>query len=217
MVVAAGRGVRFGRRKQYARLAGRSVLEWSVAAATEACVGVVVVLPPEDVAAVGGDLHEVVVVPGGETRSASVRSGLDAVPSAVEVVAVHDAARPLAGADVWARVLAAVSAGADAAIPVVPVTDTIKQVDGTGSVRTLDRDSLVAVQTPQAFRADVLRRAHAGAGEATDDAALVEALGGRVVLVEGGVDNLKMTTTADLLVAEALARRGPVGAGRGEA
>ena len=107
-----------------------------------------------------------------------MRAGLAAVPADAEIVVVHDAARPLAGADLFQRTVAAVRAGADAAIPGVPVTDTVKQVEDGRVVATVDRSRLVAVQTPQAFRAAVLRRAHAGDPEATDDAALVEALGG---------------------------------------
>jgi 2-C-methyl-D-erythritol 4-phosphate cytidylyltransferase len=214
VVVAAGSGVRFGLRKQHADLAGRSVLTRSVDAALAACGGVVVVVPADEApgagASTGVDPAVDAVVAGGVTRSASVRAGLAAVPPAAEVIAVHDAARPLAAPEVWGRVLGAVLDGADGAIPVVAVTDTIKQVDAVGALRTLDRSSLVAVQTPQAFRAAILRRAHAGGDEATDDAALVEALGGRVVAVDGRTDNLKITTPADLHVAAALLRQGEV-------
>lgn len=223
IVVAAGRGLRFGRPKQYAELHGRPVVEWSLAAARAACGGVVLVVPADDVdrfvdgawrperAAAGGvpstlatRTAPAVVVAGGDTRSASVRAGLAAVPPTTETVVVHDAARPLADAGVWARVLAAVAGGADGAVPVVPVTDTIKQVDAAGRLTTLDRSTLVAVQTPQAFRSAVLRRAHAAGGDATDDAALVEAVGGRVVAVDGDPANVKITTPRDLVVAASL-------------
>jgi 2-C-methyl-D-erythritol 4-phosphate cytidylyltransferase len=212
VVVAAGSGTRFGRRKQYALLRGETVLARSVRVAVSACDGVVVVAPAEDVVEVSHLLDPLnlrhpgalTVVAGGATRSASVRAGLAAVPPAASVVAVHDAARPLADLGVWARVLAAVRAGADAAIPVVAVTDTIKQRDGSGRLRTLDRSQLVAVQTPQAFRAAVLRAAHEAGADATDDAALVEALGAQVAVVEGAAENLKITVPADLLVAEVL-------------
>ena len=139
---------------------------------------------------------------GGERRSDSVRCGLDAVPDDCDIVVVHDGARPLASAELFESVIEAVLAGADAAIPGVPVTDTIKQIDDEGCViGTLDRDDLVAVQTPQAFRAAVLRRAHEGGPDATDDAALVEAVGGIVVVVPGEPANLKITTRHDLGVA----------------
>jgi 2-C-methyl-D-erythritol 4-phosphate cytidylyltransferase len=112
---------------------------------------------------------------------------------------VHDAARPFANEDDFARVIAAVADGADGAVPAIPVADTIKVVDDTGQVmRTPPRGSLRAVQTPQAFRAEVLRRAHASLGEGTDDAALVEAEGGKVVVVDGDVLNRKITTRDDL-------------------
>jgi 2-C-methyl-D-erythritol 4-phosphate cytidylyltransferase len=151
----------------------------------------------------------VVVVAGGPTRSASVRAGLAAVPAEAEVLVVHDAARPLATPALFERVVAAVRAGADGAVPGLPVPDTIKRVDpGSGEVvETLDRPSLRAIQTPQAFSAAVLRRAHENGGDATDDAALVEAAGGRVVVVDGDPANLKITGPDDLVRAELLLTR----------
>ena len=141
------------------------------------------------------------------TRSASVRAGLAAVPASADVICVHDAARPLASPDIYRRVIEAVLDGADAAIPAVAVTDTIKAIDrpvdvasdGWGRVvETPDRSRLVAVQTPQAFRADRLRAAHASGSDATDDAALVEAAGGTVVVVRGDTNNRKITEPGDL-------------------
>ena len=127
------------------------------------------------------------------------------LPDDVDVVAVHDAARPLAPLTLWSEVIDAVRRGADGAIPSTPVTDTVKEVGGDGHLVTLDRSRLVAVQTPQAFRAQMLRKVHAGGGDATDDASLVEAAGGRVVLVEAPAGNLKITSPLDLVVATALA------------
>jgi 2-C-methyl-D-erythritol 4-phosphate cytidylyltransferase len=195
VVVAAGSGARFGAPKQYERLGDRRVLDWSLAAARSVADGVVLVVAPER----AGDPEAAadVVVAGGGTRSASVRAGLAAVPEGTAVVVVHDAARPGASPGLFAAVVAAVREGADAAVPGVPVVDTIKRVVD-GVVETLDRSQLVAVQTPQAFRAAALRAAHAGGGEATDDGALVEAAGGRVVIVPGEPDNVKVTTPADL-------------------
>jgi 2-C-methyl-D-erythritol 4-phosphate cytidylyltransferase len=126
------------------------------------------------------------------------------VPVEVDVVVVHDAARPLASRRLFARVIAAVRAGADAAVPGVPVTDTVKRVRDHRVVETVRRDDLVAVQTPQAFRRSVLEAAHAGGGLDTDDAALVEAAGGTVLVVEGEARNLKLTLVADLELAQAL-------------
>lgn len=154
--------------------------------------GVVVVVPADDADREGG-------VAGGATRSDSVRAGLASVPAHADIVCVHDAARPLASPDLYARVIDAVRAGADGAIPGVPVTDTVKVIDNDGVVvDTPDRASLVAVQTPQAFRAAALREAHEFGGEATDDAALVEAMGGRIVVVDGEPSNRKITTPDDL-------------------
>jgi len=145
------------------------------------------------------------VVVGGTTRADSVRAGLAAVPADAAVIVVHDAARPLAGPVLFGAVVDAVRGGrADGAVPVVPVTDTLKRVEGGQVVATLDRDGLVTVQTPQAFRAGALRAAHAGAGEATDDAGLLEAAGGTVVTVEGDPRNLKLTRPEDLALAESL-------------
>lgn len=207
VVVAGGSGQRFGALKQFADLGGRSLLTWSVGAARQACSGVVAVVPdPADPRAL--EVPADAVVAGGATRSASVRAGLAAVPASAAVVVVHDAARPLVEPATWAAVIAAVVAGADAAIPVVPITDTIKQVAEDGTLLTLDRSRLVAVQTPQAFAADVLRRAHAGGTDATDDAALVETLGGHVARVPGHARNLKITDPDDLVVAAALLRAG---------
>jgi 2-C-methyl-D-erythritol 4-phosphate cytidylyltransferase len=206
VVVAGGSGQRFGQMKQFALLAERPVVEWAVAACRPSAAGVVLVLPRD--AAADGAHGADVVVEGGATRAESVRLGLAAVPHDADVIVVHDAARPLASAALFRAVIAAVSSGeAGGAIPGVPVSDTIKMVDGTHSVtQTLDRSTLVAVQTPQAFGAALLRRAHAEGGEATDDAALVEALGATVRVVPGDPRNLKITTPADLGTAERLLR-----------
>jgi len=205
VVVAAGAGSRFGAPKQFADLGGRPVLEWSLASARQTCKGVVLVLPAERTGGADSKAWDAdVVVAGGASRSESVRAGLAGVPDDAEVVAVHDAARPLARPELWQAVIEAVVAGADAAIPATPVTDTVKEVRPGGQLVTLDRSRLVAVQTPQAFRAEILRRVHAPGQDATDDAALVEAHGGRVVVVEGHPDNIKVTSPADLIVAAAL-------------
>lgn len=207
IVVAGGSGERFGQLKQFAMLADRPVARWSVAACRPVASGVVLVVPPgfEDQDSCGADT----VVVGGATRSQSVRCGLAAVPEDADVIVVHDAARPLATAELFEAVVAAVTADGDqsgAAICAVPVSDTIKQVDGSIVTATLDRRELVAVQTPQAFRAGLLRRAHASSAEATDDAALVETLGAPVRVIPGDVDNIKITTPADLRAAEQLLR-----------
>ncbi len=207
IVVAGGSGQRFGQMKQFAVLGGRPVLAWAVAACRPSSAGVVLVLPTgaDDREPHGAD----VVVTGGATRADSVRCGLAAVPYEAAVIVVHDAARPLASPSLFAAVIEAVAdAGADGAVPGVPPSDTIKTVDASGQViATLDRTTLVAVQTPQAFRADVLRRAHGGAAETagvTDDAMLVEALGGTVRVVPGEPGNVKITDPGDLGTAERL-------------
>jgi 2-C-methyl-D-erythritol 4-phosphate cytidylyltransferase len=199
IVVAGGSGSRFGGLKQFERLGSTTMLERSLAAAAAGSDGVVVVVPVMYVEDVARQHLYAVVVAGGTSRSESVRNGLAAVPEPATVVLVHDAARPFASASLFASVVAAVRAGAAAAVPGIPVVDTIKQVDSNGVVTsTPDRSSLVAVQTPQGFDAATLRSAHARGGEATDDAALVEQWGGRVVVVSGEPDNRKVTTMDDL-------------------
>jgi 2-C-methyl-D-erythritol 4-phosphate cytidylyltransferase len=200
IVVAGGAGTRFGGPKQFLDLGGRPVAGWAVAAARAASDGVVLVVPTLGGADAVLDDAPDVVVTGGPTRSESVRCGLAAVPAAADIIVVHDAARPFAGPVLFDAVLAAVRAGADAAVPGVPVTDTIKQVTADGVVVTTpDRGRLRSIQTPQAFRAAALRRAHARGGEGTDDAALVETGGGHVVVVQGDEANRKITTPEDLV------------------
>lgn len=189
--MAAGSGSRFGGPKQFATLGERRVIDWACDHVTDVSDGAVLVVPPENAGCN--------TVAGGSTRAESVRCGLAAVPADADIVVVHDAARPFAGAELFDAVIAAVRAGADGAVPALPVADTIKEVDADGVVlATPDRAHLVAVQTPQAFRAEILRRAHAGGAEGTDDAALVEAVGGRVVTVPGDPANRKITEPDDL-------------------
>ena len=209
VVVAAGSGVRFGAPKQFEPLGGRPMVQWAVDAARSVADGVVLVLPAGNGggpgAQLGSPLGADVVVAGGDTRAASVRAGLAAVPAATEIIVVHDGARPLASPALFRTVVDAVAGGADAAVPGLAVSDTLKRVAGDAVAATVGREGLVAVQTPQAFRAAVLRRAHDGASEATDDAALVESLGATVRVVPGDPRNIKVTTAADLQVAQALA------------
>jgi 2-C-methyl-D-erythritol 4-phosphate cytidylyltransferase len=201
IVVAAGSGSRFGTAKQFVMLCGRRLVDIAAEVAGRACDEVVVVLPP------GAEWDGAPVtasVAGGAERSDSVRAGLAAISPDAEIVVVHDAARPLASPLLFASVIQAVRDGADGAVPGIAVSDTIKRVDGGRVMDTLDRSSLVAVQTPQAFRTDALREAHASGAIATDDAALVESFGGTVVVVRGEPENLKVTTARDLVVAAAL-------------
>ncbi|MGI8793074.1 MAG: 2-C-methyl-D-erythritol 4-phosphate cytidylyltransferase [Acidimicrobiales bacterium] len=211
IVVAGGSGSRFGRPKQFDDLEGRRVVDWAIAAARSVSAGVVLVVPADarpvnDMDATGEAVD--VVVAGGATRSGSVRAGLAAVPAEAEVVLVHDAARPLADTALFQRVIDAVVGGADGAVPAVPVTDTITAatdgLDGGSVGASLDRRGLAAVQTPQGFSAAALRLAHRGDPEATDDASLVAATGGKVVFVPGDPTNLKITHPTDLVVAAAL-------------
>lgn len=204
IVCAGGAGHRFGAdtAKQYVELGGKRLIDHAVANAAAASDFVVVGAPAADV----DDLRwafastKIKVIPGGVLRSDTVRAALAVIPSNAEVIVVHDAARPLAPTSLFHDVVAAVRAGADAAIPVLAVPDTVKRVDGDVVVETLNRAELVLVQTPQAFRGDVLRDAHIGNPDATDDAALVERRGGKVVVVPGTPAANKVTTPDDLVV-----------------
>jgi 2-C-methyl-D-erythritol 4-phosphate cytidylyltransferase len=208
LLVAAGSGERLGasRPKAFVVLAGRPMLEWSLDALRAAGIDDVVVALPAGEPAPAGCLG----VPGGVTRSASVRAALAAAAPAATEVVVHDAARPLVEPALFARTLEAL-AEADAAIAAAPVTDTIKQAGSDRRVTaTLDRSTLWAVQTPQAFRRAMLEAALDVPDDvlaaATDDAWLVERAGGRVRVVESTPANLKVTTPHDLQIAELLLR-----------
>ncbi len=174
------------------------MVDRSVAAAAASCDGVVVVVP----ANTSWEIPDAIAVAGGVTRSESVRAGLTAVPADAAIIVVHDAARPLADVSLFAAVIDAVRDGADGAVPGMAIADTVKEVRGEVVVATVPREMLVTVQTPQAFRASILRSAHAAGAEGTDDAAVVEATGARVVVVAGRSENVKITTTEDLARAE---------------
>jgi len=211
IVVAAGDGARFGAAKQFARLGHATVLDRAVRVARDACDGVVVVLPAD---ARWDGLAGVAQTVGGATRSDSVRAGLVLVPDDVDIVVVHDAARPLASAQLFDRVIEAVAAGADGAVPALPIADTLKRVEHDCVVETVPREGIVGVQTPQAFRAGALRAAHEVGGVDTDDAALVEANGATVRIVEGERRNLKLTLADDLALARALLDEAPAESGQ---
>lgn len=213
VLAAAGRGERLGsdRPKAFARLGGRPLLAESLERleGSEWIDAIVIAAPPEweePSILVAEEIAATKVssaVTGGETRSESVRLALADVPGDAAAVLVHDAARPLVPDEVIERVLAPLGEGWDGAVPVLPLSDTVKRVDGERVVETLPRGELVAAQTPQAFTAEVLRRALAGdVSGATDCASLVEAGGGRVKVVQGDPRLLKITGADDLALVE---------------
>ena len=219
IVPAAGRGERLGpgAPKALRLLGGVPLLVHAVRnlAAARLVDLVVVAAPPDQVTAVralladhhtGATLH---VVPGGPTRPESVRAALAALPDAVAVVLVHDAARPLAPVELIDAVASAVRAGADAVVPGLPVTDTVKRVDGDVVTETVDRSALRSVQTPQGFRRTVLEEAHLDLTDEgiTDDAGLVERAGYSVIVVPGAEEAFKVTRPLDLVLAEAVLAR----------
>ncbi len=185
-------------------------MDWGIARAGSMSEGVVLVVPADsDVTEYPGcDL----VVTGGPTRSESVRAGLAQVPGDVDYVLVHDVARPLASKAVFERVIEALAGDCDGAVPGIAVSDTLKRSvaheSGFLSVSTtLDREGVYAIQTPQGFKAAVLRAAHATGKDATDDAHLVELAGGHVVIVPGDPRNIKVTTPSDIVICESLLER----------
>ena len=198
VLVAAGRGTRFGREKHTLELAGAPLWQHARQALLDGGVAAVIVV---------GDVEGGVA--GGLRRQDSVAAGLSQIPEPAGFVLVHDAARPLASADIVRRVIARLLVGdVDGVIPAIPVRDTIKRVSVDRVVETVDRSSLVAVQTPQGFDLRALRAAHAVAAfDATDDASMVEANGGTIAFVDGDPANIKLTYPEDLPVAEALRSR----------
>lgn len=212
IVVAGGSGRRFGSMKQYEMLGDGRMLDRAVGVALANSDGVVVVVPVDDVvdeSTVYAPYGPVRVVSGGPTRTASVRNGLTVVPNAATMILVHDAARPFASDHLYQSVIAAVVSGADGSVPGLPVVDTVKVIEVAHSstvdavvphvVNTPDRATLVAVQTPQAFRADILRQAYVPEIDGTDDSSLVEAIGGTVIVVPGEANNRKITHPEDLV------------------
>jgi 2-C-methyl-D-erythritol 4-phosphate cytidylyltransferase len=213
VLAAAGRGERLGsdRPKAFARLGGRPLLAESLQRLEESgwIDAIVIAAPPdweEPSILVAEEIAATKVssaVTGGQSRSESVRLALAEVPEEAAVVLVHDAARPVLPEEVIERVLTPLSEGWDGVVPVLPLADTVKRVEGDRVVETLPRDDLVAVQTPQAFLADTLRQAVSGdVSSATDCASLVEARGGRVKVVEGDPRLLKVTDAEDLALVE---------------
>ncbi len=211
IVLGAGSGARFGGAKQFLELTGVTLLERSVTAARTACDGVVAVVPDPTVAMATAMAADAVVA-GGVTRSGSVRAGLAAVPTTAEVIVVADAAHPLASPALFSAVVKEVLDGAEGAFPGLAMTEAIAEVlpDGTRG-EAMSRRGRVLVQTPQAFRAELLRAVHAQGAEAVEDSASVAAMtvGGRparVVIVPGDPFNVHVTTTEELDLARALVR-----------
>jgi 2-C-methyl-D-erythritol 4-phosphate cytidylyltransferase len=203
IVPAGGSGERLGadRPKAFVVCAGRPLIDWSLDVLGSVCDRVVAAVP-------AGHESEPDFVRGGDSRSASVRNALAAAPEAT-VAVVHDAARPLVTRELVERCIEAVGPGLDGAIAAVPMTDTVKEVATDGRVlRTLDRSALWAIQTPQVFKADILRRAlerdAAALAAATDDAWLVDDAGGVITVVESYPENIKVTRESDLRIVEAL-------------
>lgn len=223
IILAGGTGERFGREggKQLVEVAGKPILTWS-AEAFDAVgdVGLIVVVCPEDrtseYLARAIDpfpfVTPVVVAPSGTTRQESAFSGLEYVPDEYEFVVLHDGARPLITPDLISHAIATVKGNidADGAVVAHPSIDTLKVVENGAIVGTPDRHAFWNAQTPQVFRAGIYRRAHASALSdgfvGTDDSSLIERLGGRVLVVEGKRDNIKLTVPEDYLMLVAAVR-----------
>jgi 2-C-methyl-D-erythritol 4-phosphate cytidylyltransferase/2-C-methyl-D-erythritol 2,4-cyclodiphosphate synthase len=212
LVPAAGRGERLAADvpKAFVRVAGRTLLEHAIAGLRAAGVDRMVAAVGSAELGDANDLlraHDVMVVAGGDDRVASVTAALAHAGDDAEVILVHDAARPFQTVQVIRSVIAAVRDGADAVVPVLPVVDTVRPLDASGRpLPPIDRSALRIIQTPQGFHPDVLRRAHAAATShgqtVTDDASLVELIGGSVTFVPGDRAGSKITTSEDLAEAE---------------
>lgn len=228
IIVAGGSGERFGdpRGKQFVELCGLPLMSWSIMAFDRApsVARIVIVCAPDRAAQVNEDVlsrltlsKPVALAPSGETRQESVRSGLDAMPRDLEFAAVHDAARPLVETEQIEACIAAVrqDRALAGAILAMRSIDTLKLVEGSTIIATPDRSFYWAAQTPQVFRAARLVAAHKSAGrdgyQGTDDASLVERLGGRVRVVESTRDNIKITLPEDLAIAEVTLERRLIG------
>jgi 2-C-methyl-D-erythritol 4-phosphate cytidylyltransferase len=210
IVLAGGVSRRFGERaKQFEHIGGVPLVDRTVAAARRACDGVVVVLPPGR-AWTGAPVDA--VTEGGDHQSESLRSGLAAVPADAAIVVVADPAHPLATDALFEAVVDAVRGGADGAVPVIPILEVVQRVRDGQVVETLPKDDLVLTQTPQAFRADVLRAVHADRPRPVENSGLLVERGHRVVTVSGDVGNVHVTTPAELAIAESLTSRGIRGA-----
>ncbi|NDI00003.1 MAG: 2-C-methyl-D-erythritol 4-phosphate cytidylyltransferase, partial [Actinobacteria bacterium] len=205
IIAAAGSGERFGATlpKALITLGNRTLIEHAVAALSPIASEIVICAPAgyeKQIQELVG--AEIKVVVGGTTRSDSVRAGIAALSDTHKYVLVHDAARALATTDLAHRVLTALVQGESAVIPGLELIDTVKSIDAGGHVTaTPDRSSLRRVQTPQGFDLGVLKKAHASGAQATDDGALVEALGHKVLIINGEERALKITTPSDLATA----------------
>ncbi len=211
IIVAAGRGKRFGSHKQFALLGGKPVLDWSLEKFIRhpEVDEIVLVLPDEKKAAhyLRRSKKIIAVVRGGATRQDSVRRGVGALdPKKADIVLIHDGVRPLVSLALITRVLRKARTK-KAVVPVVPIEDTIKEVVAGQVIRTIERARLYRVQTPQGFSYSLLKKALGKADEegyvGTDEAALVERLGEKVSVVEGDIQNIKVTTREDLKILEA--------------
>lgn len=198
ILLAAGRGTRFGRQKHNIELNGSPLWRWAQRALIDGGVEELVIV---------GDIDG--AVPGGDRRQDSVAAGLAQIPAEDGLVLVHDAARPLVAPNIVQRVIDRLLIGDVAGVvPAIPVSDTIKRVAQAHVVETVDRNDLVSVQTPQGFDLRTLRAAHSSfEGDATDDASMVEAIGAAIAIVEGDPMNVKVTYPEDLLLIEALRSR----------
>ena len=212
IIVAAGEGQRYGAPKQFVPLAGKPVLEWCLESfETHVQVAKIILVLISDVQKIDYmERYKKVthVIPGGAHRQDSVFAGFNLIdPSETDYVLIHDGVRPLVSHDLISRVIQAVKQSG-AAIPVIPIEDTVKLIQGDKILETLDRTKIRRVQTPQGFSYQVLKMALSRARDeeyyGTDEAALVERMGGEVFLVDGDPKNIKITTPEDLRIAEAL-------------
>ena len=202
VVLAGGTGTRFGCLKQLAELAGMRLVDHTVGAARRTCDRVALVLPPG--VEWDGEPVDALAV-GGDHQSASLRNALAAVPGSAGILVLADPAHPLAPDRIFADVIAAVRGGADGAVPAIPMLEVVQRVTDGVVQETLPKKDTWVAQSPQAFRADVLRTAHAGAPRPVENSGMLAALGHRVVTVPGDPANLHVASPEDLAVVRRLA------------
>lgn len=202
IVLAAGSGSRFGRRKQFERIGGRRLVDCVVNNATGSCDHVALVLPPGHVWNGPGVDR---LAAGGRHRSTSVRAGLALLPADTEIVVIADAAHPLASQSLYRALIDKVRCGADGAVPGLPPLEIIQRVRHARVTETVPKDDLVMTQTPQAFRFDLLQTAHRDLPETVDDSSLLVELGHQIQVIPGEPWNLHVSTPAELTVLDGLA------------
>ncbi|RMA97587.1 2-C-methyl-D-erythritol 4-phosphate cytidylyltransferase [Hydrogenothermus marinus] len=215
ILLAAGQGKRFGEKKQFIKLKGEPLFQYSINTINkiDEITDVILVLPEEDIERIKiFSFKNIKKVIGGKERQDSVYNALQEISNA-DIVIVHDTARPFATEKMFLDGIKNIKKGFDGSVTAIPSKDTIKKVKENKVIETLKRDELYIIQTPQTFKFDILKKAHEKAKQenflGTDDSSLVERIGGNITINEGSILNFKITTKEDLILAKCLLNKGP--------